>query len=159
MGWWVTLSSLCLCIYFLWLTTHILRVFGLDSISIKNSQIKNNKVGIQLFANDSILSVSKNTIHDNTINGVESYAEFTANLKNNFWGDASGPYNEFSNPEGLGNGIISSAVIICRIFSFMCQEVLIMTPRSNSSLILILYLRLKFNYYCRLSFSIKFNFN
>lgn len=79
--------------------------FGPDSISIKNSQIKNNKVGIQLFANDSILSVSKNTIHDNTINGVESYAEFTANLKNNFWSDPTGPYNEFSNPEGLGNGV------------------------------------------------------
>ena len=79
--------------------------YGADSVTIKNSQIKNNDSGIALYADDSMLSISKNTIHGNSSYGAELYGQYSANLKNNFWGDATGPYNELSNPEGLGNEV------------------------------------------------------
>lgn len=78
---------------------------GPDSIKVQNSQIKNNDVGFAFYANNSTLSIIKNSIHSNTIFGAESYSTSNINLKNNFWGDASGPFHPDTNSSGLGNAI------------------------------------------------------
>jgi nitrous oxidase accessory protein NosD len=79
--------------------------FGGDSISIKNSQIKNNNVGVSLYADDTNFKATGNAIQNNALYGAQTFATFSANFKNNFWGDPSGPYNEDSNTGGLGDKV------------------------------------------------------
>jgi hypothetical protein len=55
------------------------------------------------------ISANNNNIYDNGNLGTEVAGNpgdpFDINAENNWWGDASGPYNLVSNPSGLGNGV------------------------------------------------------
>ncbi len=79
--------------------------YGPDSLKITNSQIKNNKFGLSFYDGDTVLSVYKNNISGNSVYGAQSYSGVNINLKNNFWGDVSGPKNNISNVNGLGNEV------------------------------------------------------
>jgi len=78
---------------------------GGASVKVTNSQIKNNNDGIVFYADDSSISVSGNTIHNNSRSGAQLYGGYTVNLKNNFWGDETGPYHIDTNPTGTGNAV------------------------------------------------------
>lgn len=78
-----------------------------SEIYISNSEIRNNTIGIQIGANG-YGEIVNNSIHDNTQFGVK-VEQFTEpapmDLRNNWWGDPSGPHETLLNPGGLGDNL------------------------------------------------------
>lgn len=83
-----------------------------DIISIKNSTIAENNVGIDIYSDSRTIAptevdISGNYIYGNFSFGAQIYGEIPNPLLfvNNWWGDKTGPYNEVSNPDGLGDPV------------------------------------------------------
>ena len=73
-------------------------------ISIEDSIIENNSYGL-FVVDDANISIKQSRIANNNI-GIETYfATQSINAKNNYWGKSSGPFNQVSNPEGEGNSV------------------------------------------------------
>lgn len=72
------------------------------STTITNSLISNQVAGIRMFGGE--LNVSSSSIRDNSV-GIENFSPSTINARNNWWGDASGPYDSVGNAAGTGNGV------------------------------------------------------
>ena len=78
-------------------------------VSVTGSEIINNNYGFVVF--DSLISAHENDITGNLEYGVFTFptelnpVPLNLDFKNNWWGDESGPYNEVSNPAGLGDSI------------------------------------------------------
>ncbi|MCX6787654.1 MAG: right-handed parallel beta-helix repeat-containing protein, partial [Candidatus Kaiserbacteria bacterium] len=79
--------------------------YPVNGLSLTNSEIKDNNVGIGLYSNNSSYAISNNSIHQNASHGLESYGSALADVSSNFWGDSSGPYNDPDNLIGTGDGI------------------------------------------------------
>lgn len=86
--------------------------YGNSTFNIDKSQIVNNFYGIYLLRDDrvphSIYNISNTPIVGNKVYGVYNKALYPIHLENIWWGDASGPHNEISNPEGLGNDVLGN---------------------------------------------------
>ncbi len=81
-------------------------------ISINNSSITNNDIGLDIYnaptRTPTTLLVSNNIISDNTSFGARTFSEIIdASFEKNWWGDKTGPYNDPSNPDGLGDMVSS----------------------------------------------------
>lgn len=74
-------------------------------LSLIKNDIRNNYTGMSLFSDKSSYIISNNSIHQNTLYGLESYGTAIVDVSQNFWGDTSGPYNDPNNLEGRGDGI------------------------------------------------------
>lgn len=74
-----------------------------EAINITLSEITNNLYGFIVF--DSTFNAHKNNIHNNIFMGVDTFSEIDLDFKNNYWGDATGPYHLDFNPDGLGDSI------------------------------------------------------
>lgn len=80
---------------------------------LENNSIHNNKTGIKVYCptySGRLPSIKNSAIYNNT-NGVDatgyySYQIANFDARNNWWGDASGPYSFYFNPSGKGNRII-----------------------------------------------------
>ncbi len=83
-----------------------------NSLSLTNNEIKNNQTGIGLYSNNSLYVISQNSIHDNISYGLVSYGTQSTDVRNNFWGDASGPYNDPANLGGKGNTLFSVSDVV-----------------------------------------------
>ncbi|MCX6753219.1 MAG: hypothetical protein NTW62_02660 [Candidatus Nomurabacteria bacterium] len=59
-----------------------------------------------------VTNISNNTIKNFDYLGIEDYNTTTIHAENNYWGDASGPYNETQNPNGLGSGVTDNVDFI-----------------------------------------------
>lgn len=65
--------------------------------------------GLLTFGGSEITTSIKNSVFKNFgLYAIENYSDFTVNAKNNFWGDASGPYHATLNPGGLGTPIFGN---------------------------------------------------
>ncbi len=74
---------------------------------IESNIITNNYIGIYSNSTANPL-ISGNMIADNSYYGVYNRAtSVTINAENNWWGDASGPYNSTSNPTAVGDDVSS----------------------------------------------------
>lgn len=72
------------------------------TIKMRMSEMSGGRYGMYL-GNYTILDVSENSIHGNIYGAYADFGDY--NLADNWWGDASGPKNIDTNPEGLGNEI------------------------------------------------------
>ena len=79
-------------------------IFISDNASpeILNSTLRNNNHG--LLANSGSTNISNSNIYNNTV-GVKNTGSDTVDARNNYWGDASGPYHVILNPPGMGNSV------------------------------------------------------
>jgi hypothetical protein len=79
--------------------------FDPSTVNIQGSTIADNyDVGIWV-CDDSTVEAHFNNIVDNSEIGVEGGGIVTVDATRNWWGDASGPYHESLNPDGMGNGV------------------------------------------------------
>jgi Right handed beta helix region len=81
--------------------------YASSSIKLRSSELTGNGFGIYPVSN-TVLDVSNNSIHDNTIGAVADSGSY--NLTNNWWGDASGPYNATTNASGTANEVTDNIV-------------------------------------------------
>jgi len=95
---------------------------GVDKIDIKNSKIENNGIGLSFYGSNTAYSISGNTISNNINFGVESYAPITISLKNNYWGDKSGPKHDPDNLSGLGNEVFDIPDYNQVVFIPFCKD-------------------------------------
>ena len=75
-----------------------------NGITVHNSEITENNVGV-FPLNHTNVDISKNSIHDNSSFGVLSNSGTVYDFSNNWWGDASGPQNAATNPDGKGDAV------------------------------------------------------
>ncbi|HEY4502843.1 MAG TPA: right-handed parallel beta-helix repeat-containing protein, partial [Candidatus Paceibacterota bacterium] len=71
--------------------------------TITSSVFSNQDYGIH--RSGGVLDISGSSINNNSIQGILNNGGGTINAVNNYWGDPTGPYNEITNPSGLGNGV------------------------------------------------------
>ncbi|KKQ02894.1 MAG: hypothetical protein US12_C0024G0002 [Parcubacteria group bacterium GW2011_GWA2_36_24] len=92
-------------------------------------KVENTDYGISVYGG--IVTLSNSAFKEIFVNAVENYSDFTIKAQNNFWGDASGPYHEVSNPEGLGASIYGDV-----LFDPWCKnETCIIAPIRNPVII------------------------
>jgi len=70
---------------------------------IQGNTISQNTYGVYVVSGS--LSINYNNIYQNTAYGVYKSASPTIDAGNNWWGDASGPYDPSLNPGGAGNRV------------------------------------------------------
>jgi pimeloyl-ACP methyl ester carboxylesterase len=77
-------------------------------VTIKNSIITENNIGLDIYNHNLISEVTllNNYIYKNILMGVRTFIASTPVVaKGNYWGDKTGPKNNISNPEGLGDEV------------------------------------------------------
>jgi hypothetical protein len=75
--------------------------FGPSTVTVQGSNISNNLIGIWVCDNSTV-EAHFNNIASPAEYGVQNDGDVTVNATRNWWGDASGPYHETLNPDGLG---------------------------------------------------------
>jgi len=81
------------------------------NVEITVNTIIGNQTGIKGDAYDlSGVTVRCNTIAENTVWGAQSVYDDTLDARQNWWGDASGPYHPDTNPDGTGNGVTDNVL-------------------------------------------------
>jgi pimeloyl-ACP methyl ester carboxylesterase len=73
------------------------------SATVERNIIRNNNYGV--FTCGNYISLSQNSISGNNLYGLYNSSFAEVNAENNWWGDASGPYNLFNNINGSGNKV------------------------------------------------------
>jgi hypothetical protein len=84
-------------------------MFGIEderpsTVNVTGCTISNNNDGVVVY-DDGNLIANLNNIAGNDLLGVCNEAAEEVDATNNWWGDASGPYNETSNPDGKGDAV------------------------------------------------------
>ena len=74
---------------------------GNNTVRVFQSDISNNGIGFQM--ENVISNVFQNIIANNDVGAEAPIDGPVVNMENNWWGDASGPQNPVTNPEGTGN--------------------------------------------------------
>ena len=75
---------------------------------IHSNSLSKNNIGIYLNNVSYSNLINMNNISSNIDYGV--YSEIKVNATLNYWGDPSGPYNQLSNPSGLGDKVSDNVV-------------------------------------------------
>lgn len=72
--------------------------------TVENTTLTGGTIGIEhIFSH---LDVSHSSIFENSQFGAVAYLpEYSLRARDNFWGDQSGPYNEISHPDGVGDTV------------------------------------------------------
>ena len=84
---------------------------GTFNVQITENTIIGNQRGVQARVWDlSGVTVRCNTIAENTVWGAQSVYDDTLDARQNWWGDASGPYHPDTNPDGTGNGVTDNVL-------------------------------------------------
>ncbi len=87
---------------------------GIQTVALENLTVQNNELSGNAWAgvwinDDVVLSgyilINSNKIFGNANFGIENATTFMVNATNNWWGDASGPYNNPYNTCGIGNAV------------------------------------------------------
>jgi len=87
--------------------TGIFHSSGATQLIVRACDIHNNNYGI--FVDDSsLVTIGSNNIHGNVV-GVNDNTFFGIDIRYNYWGDASGPYNSVYHPTGTGDTIVENA--------------------------------------------------
>jgi hypothetical protein len=83
-----------------------IETFSYPEIKVIDSEISGNGIGIASYGSN--LEIKNSSILENTTFGIFNIpAEYTPSIKaiNNWWGDASGPFNDILNTTGTGNTV------------------------------------------------------
>jgi pimeloyl-ACP methyl ester carboxylesterase len=83
-------------------------IYGYGSTSIDNSEISNNKAGLE--SDDGNLIINNSKIFSNGGSALFNYGDNQVNAINNWWGDDSGPYESTSNPQGKGDEVYGNVL-------------------------------------------------
>ncbi len=94
-----------------------MQYYGSNSISIINSKIQDANWAFSIYDGHTILNINHNSISGNNYgvfndtfdDNTNTYTNL--NFANNWWGDASGPYNQISNPSGLGDEVSDEVTV------------------------------------------------
>ncbi len=82
---------------------------GAPTATIQNCHIHHSdKAGVQFDFNNYVTTppvFRNNSIHDTTREAVANWDAPVLDARNNWWGDASGPYHATLNPSGLGDNV------------------------------------------------------
>ena len=73
-----------------------------SNLVLRHSEIFGNGIGVDLVYTN--VSATNNSIHGNGT-GVKNSGQTPLDFKTNWWGDASGPHNAVTNPEGGGDAV------------------------------------------------------
>jgi len=95
--------SPALALYFNWYS-----YFPSNDYYLENIEVSNSKTGLYAYVSKKQnLYVSNSSFYDNEEYGMYTKVLYLGKVDavNNWWGDASGPYNPTQNPSGLGNAI------------------------------------------------------
>lgn len=76
---------------------------------IQNNTIRNNGTGVSFIVGDQI-DFSQNNIHDNILGAENLTPQNEVDLRDNWWGDPTGPFHLTKNPQGKGNKV-SDAIL------------------------------------------------
>jgi hypothetical protein len=97
-----------------------------STLSLDHTIISNNAIGIEMDGTPSV-SVDTLSVHDNPSGGAvyNHENENAISLQNVWWGDASGPHNDASNPGGLGNSVSDDIIVSPWLTEDPFQEVVI----------------------------------
>jgi len=81
-------------------------------LNIENSKLEGGfGSGLLTFGGGNTVGVIKNSvIKDFAKYGVESYATYTTDARNNFWGNATGPYHTTLNPSGTAGTVMDGVL-------------------------------------------------
>jgi len=74
------------------------------TVEMTGSTLCDSNCGVAVY-DDGNLTAHFNNIAGNDLSGVHNAAIEEVDATNNWWGDASGPYNESTNPDGKGDGV------------------------------------------------------
>lgn len=77
--------------------------FGDSFVKITDSEITDNLYGFVVY--DSVFSANKSNIHNNILSGAFTFRDVDLDFNNNYWGDATGPYNVDLNPGAKGDSV------------------------------------------------------
>jgi hypothetical protein len=81
----------------------IISFLGTSVVDLSGVTIENSAVGI--YVSYATLEAHFNNIAGNIDYGLYVEGDSTVDVTRNWWGDASGPYHETLNPDGMGNAI------------------------------------------------------
>jgi len=84
----------------------IVTLFGTSVVDLSGVTVENSAVGIYVSGDSILVEAHFNNIAGNGLyGGLYVQGSATVDATYNWWGDASGPYHETLNPEGMGNAI------------------------------------------------------
>jgi nitrous oxidase accessory protein NosD len=87
-----------------WFQAGVMLNYSNDN-AISGNNIYDNKIGVALYTNTGVTTIHFNCITGNTRYGVGNWDAIWADAENNWWGDASGPYCPWGNPDGKGDEV------------------------------------------------------
>ncbi|MEI7513023.1 MAG: right-handed parallel beta-helix repeat-containing protein [bacterium] len=87
-------------------------VYDDGKVFIEDSEISGNNIGIE--KDVGIIEIKNSSISNNVEAGVLDWGNVYNNMKatQNYWGDASGPYNANLNAQGTGNSVVDGVEFI-----------------------------------------------
>ncbi|MDD4902159.1 MAG: hypothetical protein PHE24_03405 [Patescibacteria group bacterium] len=83
-------------------------ISGSGAITMSNSEIYNNNIGLELSGEG--ITISNSKIYNNKNGGLISWGTNQISAINNWWGDDSGPYHSSLNPQGKGDKITGNVL-------------------------------------------------
>lgn len=111
-----------------------------SNVSIENSRLESGTgSGLLTFGEGNTVGVIKNSvIKDFAKYGVESYAAYTVDAKNNFWGNATGPYHATLNPPGTAGSVTDNVLFDpwCKTETCKTHNPVILIPGITGSYLL-----------------------
>ncbi|MFC1720675.1 right-handed parallel beta-helix repeat-containing protein [Patescibacteria group bacterium] len=108
---------------------------------LENIEVSNSKSGLYVHSVKHRFHLSNSSIHDNEDYGLYAYTYFRygpngeVDAQNNWWGDASGPYQVDQNPSGLGNEISGDVPTNASFDPWLTEDPLVSTPTCCSSVV------------------------
>ncbi|MFC1775668.1 right-handed parallel beta-helix repeat-containing protein [Patescibacteria group bacterium] len=108
---------------------------------LENIEVSNSKSGLYVHSVKHRFHLSNSSIHDNEDYGLYAYTYFRygpngeVDAQNNWWGDASGPYQVDQNPSGLGNEISGDVPTNASFDPWLTEDPLVSTPTCCSNVV------------------------
>lgn len=91
------------------LRSGVIFVWDSGTVNITNSVFTQNIRALYNFWGWNSVVINNSKIFDNLLGGVKSVTMHqNVDVKNNWWGDPSGPYEKFFNPSGKGDSVFSN---------------------------------------------------
>lgn len=78
-----------------------------NELTVADSTLEGNATGFASYSTNSRATFAGNSIQHNATYGAASYGSGTIDLRDTYWGDPSGPYNDPDNLSGKGNAVVA----------------------------------------------------
>jgi hypothetical protein len=98
---------------------------------VQNCVIRNTN-GTGIYVTNAALTLSGNQIYGNTAGVVNTTPAIIVDARNNWWGDASGPYHPTKNPGGLGNRVSDGVLFLPWLHTPNSDIPILLTPPNGT---------------------------